>query len=396
MLRGRRNLSKTIVRRITLLFFVVCAVGFGLSACDWSSPDPVPVPSVVPLLSPTTFIDGSPVVSPTPPPTLPPLITPAPAGESPTYNDIKAATLGLKGYLPASGAPQQHPQYQEREQLIESELGKYWIDLQGKPVAGWEGWVVRTGVAARDSKPAFRSATENAVLIYMEDPYTTSPAPSTPIEPPFIEAYDRQYRESFALYVLLVFSRPSDAQQFQVGQKLRFDATVQLVSQSKFEDFGLVMGDVRSSVLEASPAAGAASTDPDVASTGIEIVRSSCFGFCPYYRATLYQGGLLVFEGISFTRILGFKMVMLPEATIKELVSTIEEADFFSLGDYVVKPDPDNVTVTLSVTSKGRTHTVEHYYSDPSAPPELVDLEDRVDELLGTPQWVDYNFAPTR
>jgi len=83
------------------------------------------------------------------------------------------------------------------------------------------------------------------------------------------------------------------------------------------------------------------------------------------------------------------------EATIDKekvgkLVNKFDSIDYFSLNDeYMERTITDAPTVITSITFDGKTKTIKHYHGDFSAPEELTELENYIDEIIDTRQWVD-------
>ena len=48
----------------------------------------------------------------------------------------------------------------------------------------------------------------------------------------------------------------------------------------------------------------------------------------------------------------------------------------------------DMPSAFTSLTVDGKTKTVRHYHGDFSAPKELTELEDKIDEIVNSNQWI--------
>ena len=138
--------------------------------------------------------------------------------------------------------------------------------------------------------------------------------------------------------------------------------------------------------------ASCASTPPPVATssyTAVTLERTPCFGRCPVYTVTIYGDGTVRYEGKEHVKVKGSQTRVISPDRVRQLVAEIERAGYFSLNDaynaYMVTDAPSAIT---SVTVEGRTKRVNHYLGDRNAPKELLVLENRVDEVAGSADWV--------
>jgi len=123
--------------------------------------------------------------------------------------------------------------------------------------------------------------------------------------------------------------------------------------------------------------------------TIITLERTICCGRCPVYKLTIFGNGAVMYNGLEFVAITGRHMANLTEDKIQRLIGAFKKADFFSLNNSYVEfmriEDPFAIT---SLTINGRKKRVRHYHGDNSAPHQLGILEDEIDEIVGTDQWV--------
>ena len=96
-----------------------------------------------------------------------------------------------------------------------------------------------------------------------------------------------------------------------------------------------------------------------------------------------------MYNGLEFVAITGRHTINISEDKIQRLIAAFKKADFFSLNNSYVEfmriEDPFAIT---SLTINGRKKRVRHYHGDNSAPRQLWILEDEIDEIVGTDQWV--------
>jgi len=130
-------------------------------------------------------------------------------------------------------------------------------------------------------------------------------------------------------------------------------------------------------------------THSDLKEVIITLERTECFGTCPVYRLTVYGYGAVIYEGIRFAQVQGTMKTTISEEKIKQLVSEFQKLDYFSLRDsYEERNVTDMPSTITSLTINGNKKTVRHYHGDLSTPKELIELEDKIDEIVNTNQWI--------
>ena len=121
----------------------------------------------------------------------------------------------------------------------------------------------------------------------------------------------------------------------------------------------------------------------------ITLERTVCFGICPEYKLTIYGSGTVVYEGKRFVRIEGKRTIAISEEKVRQLLSEFKRIDYYSLDDsYEEFMATDMPSAFTSLTIDGKTKTVRHYHGDFSAPKELTKLEDKIDEIVNSNQWI--------
>lgn len=129
-----------------------------------------------------------------------------------------------------------------------------------------------------------------------------------------------------------------------------------------------------------------ASNNQDVV---ITLERTACFGTCPVYSLTIRGDGTVVYEGKDFVKVKGKAETTISQEQVEQLVSEFEKVDYFSLNDsYTERTITDAPTVTTSITIDGKTKTIEHYRGDENAPEALTQLENKIDEIVDSEQWI--------
>ena len=125
----------------------------------------------------------------------------------------------------------------------------------------------------------------------------------------------------------------------------------------------------------------------------IMMERTVCFGACPAYRLTIYGDGRVVYEGKAFVAVEGTQTTQISAEKVQELVVAFEKAGFFSLEDSYTVPATDLPTTITSITLDGQSKRISHYGigGNPevdNAPKELYELENKIDEIVNSEQWV--------
>jgi D-alanyl-D-alanine carboxypeptidase len=134
------------------------------------------------------------------------------------------------------------------------------------------------------------------------------------------------------------------------------------------------------------PAPASAATYNDLV---ITLERTPCHGFCPVYKLTIDGDGTVVYEGIDFVSTKNREETTISREKIEQLIEEFESIDYFSLNDkYTELTITDAPSAITSITLGGKTKTIEHYHGDFSAPEELTELEDKIDEIVNSEQWI--------
>ncbi|HEX5624475.1 MAG TPA: DUF6438 domain-containing protein [Saprospiraceae bacterium] len=104
--------------------------------------------------------------------------------------------------------------------------------------------------------------------------------------------------------------------------------------------------------------------------------RSACFGFCPTFSYTVYQNGMIKYDGIQHVEWIGTRYGLVTEDWWKLVQDEINKARFFELQSvYPVEkelyiPDLPNTIVIVKEYGMRKQVTDNHH-----APKELKDFE---------------------
>ena len=122
----------------------------------------------------------------------------------------------------------------------------------------------------------------------------------------------------------------------------------------------------------------------------ITLERTVCHGFCPIYTLTIQGDGTVVYDGKDFVKTKGRAEITIQKEKIMQLLQEFEAIDYFNLNDkYTDRTITDAPSVITSITVDGKRKTIEHYHGDFNAPEELTKLEDKIDEIINTDQWIN-------
>jgi hypothetical protein len=121
----------------------------------------------------------------------------------------------------------------------------------------------------------------------------------------------------------------------------------------------------------------------------ITLERTACYGFCPIYTLTIHGDGTVIYEGEDFVETVGKAETIISKEKVEQLISEFDKVGYDSLKDsYTERTITDAPSVITSITRNGKTKTVEHYHGDFNAPEKLTELEDKIDEIVNSEQWI--------
>lgn len=117
--------------------------------------------------------------------------------------------------------------------------------------------------------------------------------------------------------------------------------------------------------------------------------RYGCHGFCPVYWIRVAEDGGLLYEGAHFVAQAGRRRAELSSAQVDALREAFAEADFFDLAPSYNHPRyRDLPRIITTYRDGGRVKTVVHHLGDISTPVALLELEETIDQIVGSERWV--------
>jgi hypothetical protein len=127
----------------------------------------------------------------------------------------------------------------------------------------------------------------------------------------------------------------------------------------------------------------------------ITLERTECFGFCPVYKLTITADGSVVFEGRRFVKQEGVTIKSaITREQLKQLMAEFDRVKFFSLEDDYseirLSCPTDQPSAFTSIRINGKSKRINHYLGcrEPKVPKELTELENKIDEIVNTAQWL--------
>lgn len=139
----------------------------------------------------------------------------------------------------------------------------------------------------------------------------------------------------------------------------------------------------------------------------VTLERTYCMGACPVYSVTVHGDGRLEYNGVDNVAVTGPKQARVSRAEVERISRLVDHAQFFDRNDTGELPAPapcttvngmttcsysahycsDTSHAKLTVTKRGRTHTIDNDHCDEK--PGLDDIEDEIEALVRT--WIDAN-----
>jgi hypothetical protein len=145
---------------------------------------------------------------------------------------------------------------------------------------------------------------------------------------------------------------------------------------------------------EPAPAVAPEAEPGGVEAPVVTLERTPCFGTCPVYTVAISRTGAVRFAGKHHVVRTGQATGTIPAARVDSLLAELDEAGYFAFADDYVMSSPacgmyatDSPTVITSVTRDGTTKTIRHDRGCSAAPPELSQLEQRIDAVAETGKW---------
>ncbi len=127
----------------------------------------------------------------------------------------------------------------------------------------------------------------------------------------------------------------------------------------------------------------------------ITLERTECYGHCPVYTVTVLANGKVSYDGRKYVKVTGKVQSTLNKAKIQLLEEAIAEANFFNFKDkYRTIEDgcgmvaTDGASTETIIVIEGKKKSVDNYTGCEKVPIELTQLENKIDKIVNTVQWI--------
>ena len=122
----------------------------------------------------------------------------------------------------------------------------------------------------------------------------------------------------------------------------------------------------------------------------IHMERQGCYGHCPIYQLNVFPDGAVTYVGEKFILQTGKRNTMIDRKSMDNLKTAIDSSGIFNLKENCCScfDVTDGPTVKITIREGSRQKSIEHYHGCRSAPKELSELEDKIDELSGAIKWI--------
>ena len=115
--------------------------------------------------------------------------------------------------------------------------------------------------------------------------------------------------------------------------------------------------------------------------------RTACYGTCPQYKISIYNDGLIIYNGKLFVDRIGCFSSMISMHQIDSITSLLNDIDFFSLKEEYLSPITDVPSVILELNIDGKSHKVVDRIEGPDKLKKCYILIDNITESIAN--WSD-------
>jgi hypothetical protein len=125
----------------------------------------------------------------------------------------------------------------------------------------------------------------------------------------------------------------------------------------------------------------------------ISLSRTVCFGTCPEYTVKMTEDGSVTYTGKKFVRVDGVHTWNIDPRAVRALADEMVKGGFFDLRDSYSSGMSDHATVYTTLVLDGRSKSIRDYIT---GPPQLKQIERRIDMVAGTKRYVSIDSATIR
>jgi len=124
--------------------------------------------------------------------------------------------------------------------------------------------------------------------------------------------------------------------------------------------------------------------DPMKASPKVVMSKGACFGECPVYTLTIYNTGLMKFNGVIHTKMDGKHERNLDEESYKALIKLFDKINLWKYDDVYDMDIVDLPTTSISYAKKNKIKTIK---GKMGRPVEILELENYLESLIYQAGW---------
>jgi hypothetical protein len=124
----------------------------------------------------------------------------------------------------------------------------------------------------------------------------------------------------------------------------------------------------------------------------ISLSRGRCLGKCPSYQVLVKANGSVEFKGDVHVAVTGLKKHKIKKTKVDELIKEFKSAGFFEFKDKYRLGITDAATYELCFSDGKQEKKIIDYVGTEVGMPEIITtLENRVDEVANTAQYIGEN-----
>jgi hypothetical protein len=102
----------------------------------------------------------------------------------------------------------------------------------------------------------------------------------------------------------------------------------------------------------------------------------------------VYADGTVIYRGDWYVRVRGGRKTRLSPAAVEALRAAFHRSAFLSLAYECGRFHTDDSNVSVFFAEGAKSRLIDHYHGCEGAPPGLTTLEDEIDRITGTAQWI--------
>ena len=125
----------------------------------------------------------------------------------------------------------------------------------------------------------------------------------------------------------------------------------------------------------------------------IEMEKNPCFGTCPIYSLTIYENGIVAYEGKKDVDKLGLHVKRLTKKEYEGMQRAFETSDFFALDDDYPTQIPDLPRTTITYHQDGKSKSVTG--DDSSRPAIVLGLDKILTQIAASDGWTLRGAPPS-